>query len=176
MRHIPNAFTIARMVSSVFLLWVEPFSVWFMVLYFFCGISDVLDGFIARSFQLTSSLGATLDSVADWIFVCIVLYVTLPILVLPSWVLPWIGGIAFIKVCSLVLGVVRYGSLAFLHTYLNKITGSMLFGFPLFYSIFGMDDTAVVLCTVASVAAVEELVINITHRELKRDRKSIFFN
>nr|WP_295734419.1 CDP-alcohol phosphatidyltransferase family protein [uncultured Intestinibacter sp.] len=33
-----------------------------------CGILDVLDGFIARKFNVTSKLGAKLDSIPDYDF------------------------------------------------------------------------------------------------------------
>ncbi|MDD3394689.1 MAG: CDP-alcohol phosphatidyltransferase family protein [Anaerotignum sp.] len=171
---VPNVITIARMVGSILLLWVEPFSRPFFALYLCCGISDALDGYIARKFQLSSALGATLDSLADCFFVFITLYVLLPVVAFPRWVLFWIGEIFLIKGCTFLIGMLRYRALAFLHTYLNKITGAILFGFPVLYYFGGIEATSAMLCGIATLAAVEELAINLSKKELQRDRKSLF--
>jgi len=45
----------------------------FLILYVICGLSDVLDGIIARKTNTTSNFGAKLDTIADFIFVTILL-------------------------------------------------------------------------------------------------------
>ncbi len=174
MRRIPNIITITRIMGSFFLLMTYPFSGLFFALYLFCGFSDILDGFLARRFQLSSSLGATLDSIADCIFVFIALYLILPEIFLPSWALLWIGWIFIIKGCTFVIGMLRYHGLAFLHTYLNKATGAALFCFPWLYSFWGIRATVGILCGIATIAALEELWINLSAKELQRDRKGLF--
>lgn len=47
--------------------------------YIICGITDMLDGFIARATHTTSQLGADLDSIADTIFVMVCLVEILPV-------------------------------------------------------------------------------------------------
>ena len=66
-RSIPNAITIARMVMALPLLWLlvtdQPrAALWLAVL---AGLSDALDGFIAKRFGWTSVLGGVLDPLAD---------------------------------------------------------------------------------------------------------------
>ncbi|HGH0401081.1 TPA: CDP-alcohol phosphatidyltransferase family protein [Clostridioides difficile] len=39
----------------------------FWICYFWCGISDILDGLIARKLRQQSGIGAKLDSIADFI-------------------------------------------------------------------------------------------------------------
>ncbi|MDD4844631.1 MAG: CDP-alcohol phosphatidyltransferase family protein [Anaerotignum sp.] len=170
---IPNIVTVARIIMAFLLLWTDPFSKGFFMLYLFCGVSDVLDGYIARRFQLTSPLGATLDSIADCVFVFIVLSIVVPRICLPLWVLLWMGGIFVIKLGTLVIGGLRYGALAFLHTYFNKAAGAGLFCFPVLYYFWGIKAAAVV-CTLATLAATEELVINLSQKELQRDKKGLF--
>lgn len=48
MKQIPNIITIFRMIGSVALLLPKQFSTGFLLLYLLCGLSDVLDGYIAR--------------------------------------------------------------------------------------------------------------------------------
>nr|WP_295777963.1 CDP-alcohol phosphatidyltransferase family protein [uncultured Intestinibacter sp.] len=43
-----------------------------------CGILDVLDGFIARKFNVTSKLGAKLDSIPDMIMIFVILFRFVP--------------------------------------------------------------------------------------------------
>ncbi len=175
MKFLPNSITITRIIASLFLLITEPLSCSFFALYLFCGLSDILDGFLARRLGLISVLGATLDSIADCIFVFAALFTLLPNIAAPHWVLFWIGGIFLIKGCTFVIGIFRYGGLAFLHTYLNKVTGGALFCFPLFYAYGGITVTASILCGIATIAALEELCINIIEKDLQRDRKGLLF-
>ena len=44
-----------------------------LVLFIFAGITDYLDGYIARKTKMESSLGALLDLLADKLLVCLVL-------------------------------------------------------------------------------------------------------
>ena len=51
-----------------------------LILFVFAGITDHLDGYIARKTKTTSSTGALLDLVADKLFICIPLYIYYPLL------------------------------------------------------------------------------------------------
>ena len=63
-----NFITSLRIVGTIGLLFTVPFSKVFYVLYTFSGITDVLDGAVARITGTASSIGAELDSIADLIF------------------------------------------------------------------------------------------------------------
>jgi CDP-diacylglycerol--glycerol-3-phosphate 3-phosphatidyltransferase len=66
-RNLPNAISIARLCATAFMLAalllhrLEMFR-WLLL---GCLVSDFLDGWIARTFHLSSQLGAALDSIAD---------------------------------------------------------------------------------------------------------------
>ncbi|MDJ0975722.1 MAG: CDP-alcohol phosphatidyltransferase family protein [Planctomycetota bacterium] len=64
---VPNILTVLRIVAAGIL----PFGpvAWRLALVLFAGISDWLDGWIARRFHAQSKLGALLDGVADKLFV-----------------------------------------------------------------------------------------------------------
>lgn len=139
-----------------------------------CGISDVLDGYIARRMNASSKFGQVLDSISDLIFITIVLLILIPIINLPLWIIYWIVIIAIIRLISIILGFAKYKQLAFLHTYANKATGIVLFFFPFLLSVFGKEITATIICCIASISAAEELLINLTSKTLYRDIGSIF--
>ena len=66
-RPVPNILSVLRIAAAGYL----PFapSSWRLGLVLFAGISDWLDGFIARRFHATSPSGALLDGIADKAFV-----------------------------------------------------------------------------------------------------------
>lgn len=75
---LPNFVTGLRMVGTFLLLFTKAFSPAFYVVYSICGISDVLDGFLARRTGATSEFGARLDSVADLLFYTVMMIKILP--------------------------------------------------------------------------------------------------
>lgn len=171
---IPNCITIVRIFGAASLLLVTPFSAPFFFLYFLCGISDVLDGYLARKLNACSKSGQVLDSISDLIFIGIVLLIFIPILNLAMPLICWIAVIAAVRLISMIVGFAKYRRLAFLHTYANKATGIVLFFLPFLISVFGNETAAAIVCCIASISAAEELLINLTSKTLHRDRASIF--
>lgn len=174
-KYVPNALTISRMVLCVPLLLVQPFSGWFFVLYGLCGATDVLDGILARRWNLASPSGAALDSAADTLFTAVLLLTLLPIISFPVWLLGWILIVFLLRMLALAVGYVRFRRLSFLHTYANKATGLLLFFFPVAYFWWGMPIPAVVVCVAATASALEEVLLQATARHLNRDAKGLFF-
>ena len=172
-KYTATSITIIRIIGAVALLFTEPLSVLFYIIYCICGISDISDGYIARKTNTVSKTGVVLDSVADLIFVAVMLYIFIPIISWELWLLCWITGIAFVRVVSLIIGFAKYRAFAFLHTYANKITGIALFCFPFFYQLIDLTITAIVLCSIASLSALEELTINLKEKNLNRDIRGL---
>jgi len=84
---IPNLITIARLISVpliIVMMGQDRWGVAFM-LFVAAGISDGVDGFIARRFNMRSEFGAYLDALADKALL-VSIYVTLSVTgVLPGW-------------------------------------------------------------------------------------------
>ena len=62
---IANIITSCRIVSSIGMLFCPVLSARFWILYLFCGMTDMVDGTIARKTKAVSEFGARLDTVAD---------------------------------------------------------------------------------------------------------------
>jgi CDP-diacylglycerol--glycerol-3-phosphate 3-phosphatidyltransferase len=171
MKYLPNLISIGRIIGSVSLLLMPPLSTAFFLMYALCCVSDVLDGYVAKKAKTTSRSGEVLDSVADLVLVSVMLIIFIPLVTGEPWVLLWIAGVAIVRITSLVIGYVKYRALSFLHTYANKVTGVVLACFPFLYLAFGLTVTAIILGSIASYSALEELLITIRSKNLDRNVK-----
>ena len=155
-REMAKAITIFRIGVSIVLIFCPVFSVAFYVLYIAGGLSDILDGFMARKTDTVSKLGARLDTIADFVFVIVCLIKLLPILRIPVWLHAWIGMIALIKVVNIVSGFAVEEHFPAVHSSMNKATGVLLFLLPLTIRVVPLKYSAVFVCTVATFAAIQE--------------------
>ncbi len=161
-----NLITSCRILFSLLLLFFPALSPGFYGLYLAAGLSDMLDGFVARRTNSASPLGAKLDSMADLVFLSVCLIRLLPVLALPVWLWVWVGLIALLRLVNVVSGFVRRKKLVLLHTRANKLTGALLFLLPLSLGFLNIAYTAVPLCALASFAAIQEGHFIRTGREI----------
>ena len=155
-KHIANIITRCRILFSMGILCFPAFSPEFYTMYFLCGFSDMIDGTIARKTNAVSEFGSKLDTVADFVFVVVCLIKLLPMIHIPVWLWIWIAVIAVIKATNIVWGFIRKKRLVSVHTVLNKITGFVLFLLPLTLTFFKPTYTILVMCCLATVAALQE--------------------
>ena len=127
MKHLPNILSSLRMVGAVALLLCDVVGTTFWALYVLCGLSDIVDGWLARKLKYVSRTGALLDSLADICFVACCAWKLLPILELPLWLWLWTGVIVTIKVVNQLSALATYGRCCFPHTLANKWAGFLLF-------------------------------------------------
>ena len=97
----------SRIVLCLPLLLVDAMTVPFWVLYLIAGITDMLDGFLARRWGVKSKFGARLDSLADFVFVLIVGSKLFPWLKLPATLWMMIGLIALVKMVNAICSYVE---------------------------------------------------------------------
>ncbi|PKM73245.1 MAG: CDP-alcohol phosphatidyltransferase [Firmicutes bacterium HGW-Firmicutes-16] len=174
MKYAANLITLARIVLAVVLLLLPPLGLAFILVYLICGLSDVLDGYIARKTKTESALGSRMDSVADFIFMMSVLIVIYPIIKPSLGILLWISGIALIRFVAVGVVWVKFGTPAMLHTLANKATGILFFLLPLSLALVSPTVPVLVLCIAATLSAVEELAIDILSASFQPDIGSIF--
>lgn len=160
----------ARIFLVIALIFVRPLSIEFFVIYVICGVSDMLDGYIARKLSTESIFGEKLDSAADLIMVAVLIIILYPFIDIPITISYWIIGIVIIRVLSMIIVFIRYKIFGMIHTVGNKITGFMLFLFPL---IIQSELLIYILCMAGSISAIEELFIHLFSKEFDRNRKSI---
>ena len=155
-KQIANIITSCRILGSIGLLFCPVFSDGFYVLYLFCGLTDMVDGSIARKTGAVSSFGARLDTVADFLFVIASFVKLVPVIRIPAWIWVWAAVIAVVKLVNLVWGSTQMKQMPSLHTIANKATGLCLFLLSLTMSFVDLRYTAPVVCAIATIAAIQE--------------------
>ena len=127
MKHIPNILSASRIALCLPLLLVGAMTLPFWVLYLIAGLTDILDGFLARRWGVESNFGARLDSLADFVFVLAAGYKLFPWLKRPVALWMMIGLIALVKASNAFSVYLVKQRIEFLHTKANKLTGLLLF-------------------------------------------------
>ena len=155
-RNMANMLTGLRIVCSVALLFFPPLSPAFYAIYIAAGLTDMIDGTVARKTGSVSAFGAKFDTVADAALVAACLVKLLPVLDVPLWLYVWIGVIALVKAVNLISGYVMRKKWIAPHTVMNKIAGALLFVLPLTLHWIDLKYSAIVVCAVAAFAAVQE--------------------
>ena len=151
-----NIITGFRITASLALAFCPVFSLPFFVLYLIAGISDMVDGMVARRTSTASEFGARLDTAADFVFVIVCLTRLLPVVDIPTWLYVWIGVIALIKGMNVACGFIVQKRLVSIHTVMNKFTGALLFVLPLTIPLIEPSHGAIVVCAIATFAAIQE--------------------
>ncbi|MGN0635718.1 MAG: CDP-alcohol phosphatidyltransferase family protein [Acutalibacteraceae bacterium] len=155
-KYVANILTFCRILCSAALLFFPPLSPAFYVLYLTAGFTDMIDGTVARKLGTAGAFGAKLDTAADFLFFVSCLAKLFALLHIPIWLWIWIASIAAIKIFTAGFAFLKQRKFAAVHTVLNKITGLLLFVFPLTLSVIDPKKSLAVLCFAATMAAVQE--------------------
>lgn len=106
MHHTPNIISVLRIflvLPIAYLLLNEAWST-ALILIFIAGISDALDGYLARTFHWQSKLGSMLDPIADK-FLLVVIFVTLAYRdIIPNW----LAALIISRDIIILLGAISY--------------------------------------------------------------------
>ena len=138
------------------MLFCSALSPAFLALYITAGITDMIDGAVARKTNTVSEFGSRLDTAADIVFVAVCLIKLLPVLEVPIWLYIWIAVIAVIKVTNIAAGYIRKKEFKSVHSMINKVAGGLLFVFPLTLAFIDLRYSAAVVCVVATITAINE--------------------
>ena len=89
--NLPNTITLIRLsvVPFLFILLWSPGELWSLVLailFVAASITDLLDGYIARKYQLVTTMGKFLDPIADKLMINTAMILMIPIGRIPAWI------------------------------------------------------------------------------------------
>lgn len=178
MKRLPNLISCFRIALSIMLLFLIDKPLFFVGVYFFCGISDVSDGFIARLIGAETALGAKLDSAGDFVFFAVWLFIFLVFINDGNRSLMMTSAIAvaIIRTTNLVITKVKFEQWGIVHTVGNKLTGFVLFlMLPVCIFIGEASDWIIILTgMLAALTALEESVILLKSNIYNANKRSIF--
>lgn len=171
----PNILSILRIILSPFIFFTKDNKFILFCLLIIIGLTDVLDGYIARKYKSQTIIGAWLDSIADFVFfVLLAVYAAIFEWNIIERVKYLIIAIAALKLFAIITGYIKYKKLGFLHTFGNKISGLLIFiGFCLFLLL----DITIILdigILFSIICSLEELIITITGKEYNENIKGIW--
>ena len=164
MKISPNKLSFIRIIFSLLLFFTKPLSYLFFIIYLICSISDVLDGYVARKYNLVTDFGAKLDSIADMTMFLSLIIVLLPVLNFTLEIYVLILIIVILKIASAIYCYIKFEKLSTIHSYLNKITGLLIILIPVLLIFAPSENLIAIICIIATIAAIEEfLIIRYSH-------------
>ncbi|MGP5428693.1 CDP-alcohol phosphatidyltransferase family protein [Enterococcus malodoratus] len=172
MHYIPNILTTFRILASLLILFLSDDL--FFPLYLFAGLTDIIDGWIARKMNWTSAFGTLLDSIADLIFFIVVVIKIILTITLPAFLLWGALVVVIIRCVTYLIGYFRFHQFASLHTYLNKLTGLLLFLSPIILRILPINAFGIILLICGILSAIEECLIVAVTQKLDKNVKTFF--
>ena len=151
----------------MWLIIMEPLTPLFLTVYTLTGVTDVLDGAIARKYGTTSEKGARLDSIADLMFYTISLARIMPALWrnLPHTIWYAVGALLVVRGLAYLVDAVKNHRFASIHTYLNKATGLLVFGVVYFINTKAAVPYCWTVCAVGMIASLQELYLHLKTKE-----------
>ncbi len=175
---IPNVLSVLRLLL-VPVIWAlallnQPFYVGAALIA--AGLTDALDGFIARKWSLVTAYGSRLDSIADTLIeisiVASVLLLKPEIftghkLLLSAWIV--------VEALSFAVGWIKFRRIANLHLYLTKASGLAGYIFVIYTFMIGYNEAffyaALILLLISSL---ECLLLQLLCARVDEHMKSIF--
>ncbi len=131
---IPNLITVFRLVLVpivIMMILQEDWS-WAFALFVIAGVSDGLDGYIARRFEMRSEFGALIDPLADKVLI-VSIYVTLAIVeVIPAWLAIVIVSRDIMIVMAFMLSWMMAQPMAVKPLFVSKVTTALQIAFAAF--------------------------------------------
>lgn len=143
---IPNALSAFRLCLIPLFIWlysVEEIYIWAGIILVLSGLTDIVDGFIARRFHSVSNLGKILDPIADKmtqaaILFCLITrfsYMLLPfILLILKEAFAGITGLLIIRKTGKVFGANWHGKVSTCMLYAMMIAHVVWYDIPIIFS------------------------------------------
>jgi CDP-diacylglycerol--glycerol-3-phosphate 3-phosphatidyltransferase len=179
LRHLPNVLSGFRLLAVPVLLVLAAtrHETAFACLLITAMLTDIADGWIARTFALETPRGAFLDSIADSALMFVSVYgiwVFHPDVMVEHAVLCWMA--VGLWALENILSLMRYGRLSSFHTYLSKITANLLGVFIGVLFVFGFHPWLFYLAIGLTIlSSVEELALLGVLRKWRSDVRGLWW-
>lgn len=180
--NLPNLLSISRGVIMpvlfymVFNLNSEAMRITFVVLYIIAGITDALDGYIARKYDICTDLGADLDSYADILYYlgsAVFIYVfAKEALMTNIWFLVFTLSMFALEI---IISWLKFKKPLFIHTLLSKFSGFMVFATVIVAAVTEINLLLIITILLYGISFMENIVIFFKHGEVSPNFKGLLF-
>jgi CDP-diacylglycerol--glycerol-3-phosphate 3-phosphatidyltransferase len=177
--NIADWFSFYRIACSpllLYFLWIQEreLFVWFLLVSY---STDLIDGFLARKFNMTSPRGSQLDSFGDQITVILGFLGLLVFeynFILNNYILIIIAFIPYI--IQMLIAYTKFGKATSFHTYLAKLSAVSQAIFILSALFFSPDNTLFyIMIVLGFLETIEEIILIFLIKEWASDIKGIYW-
>lgn len=129
-KHLANILSAIRIIAGACLYLFSDITGGFIAIYVVCGVTDLLDGPVARKFESTSAVGAILDTVGDAITYMALVKILLVKHMIPSWIVYWMFGVLALHILAGLVSLKKVKKFYVVHSLFGKILGGSIFVLP----------------------------------------------
>lgn len=182
LKKISNQITLLRFLF-LFLMWLGVFQekpTYYLAFgLILCGITDFLDGFLARKLNQITEIGSRLDSWADnFLLISGIIWTVMlmPEIFTDNKLVFLLTLGAYIT--FLLIGFIKFGRFANLHLYLSKLSTVILYLFLVHAFFIGIYSKNLFYFTIgiSFISAIEGIIIFLTSSEVNENIGTLIFN
>ena len=173
-----NFFSYSRllMVPVLWVLALRGETFWLGIGLLYCGLSDTIDGNLARWLKQTSPEGAKIDSIADHLVLFSSVFWLL--MLRPEMITENITMVSImltISIMALLVGIVKFRRFANLHLYSSKFAAVFLYALIVSSFIFGGYNPILfwIACLSYTVSSFEMLVLQLSQDHVDENMGSL---
>jgi CDP-diacylglycerol--glycerol-3-phosphate 3-phosphatidyltransferase len=177
--NVPNFLSLYRLLTFPLIIWFIYTGKESLFTIFLCVnlLTDILDGLIARSFNLQTKFGARLDSLADnGTFIAAFLGIftfKLAEMATDIWML-WLFIEFFLT--GLLISFIKFQQYPSLHLYTTKVGGYVQGFFIFVLFAWGYNEYLFYLAMfLGYISHIEEIIILLISKEMKTDAKGLYW-
>lgn len=178
--NVPNILSLYRLLSMPFimvLIWLGYYNL-FVVLFVINQITDILDGYIARKYNMQTEIGSRLDSYAD---IGSYVLATFAILKFHAYLFTdygyWLLGFLILYLLQMIVCKLKYKQwVAGLHLYSSKITGYVQGIFLVILFAYGFVNWFFYsMIILGMLAETEAILINLISPQPRINAKGLYW-
>lgn len=189
--NLPNKLTVLRMIMVPFFvgfILISPRIQWFkwiaLAIFIIASLTDMLDGKIARKYNLITNFGKFMDPLADKLLVCSALICLTDLNVIPSWITiviiarefiisgfrliaaekgvviaagksgKWKTAITMIMICFMLCVVNEQGFVAY-----KVVNASMDVFYPIYWVIYGIGYILMIAALILTIVSLVDYLV-----------------
>ena len=171
-----NIISATRIAAAISLFFLDEIKAPFIIIYVFCGLTDFVDGKLARKLNIISTIGAFLDTVGDVLTYLAFVKILIVQNLVPLWAVVWYIIAMLGNILAGLIAKKRFGQFYLIHSLFGKILGVALFTLPIWLNltekITPTNYNSIclsVICIIATISAFETIYIQLKSKEQLTD-------